>query len=209
MPLGFLKSVRDQASRSANAGKPAAGSGGGQALPERATVLSDVETLGIGMFWATDAQGRLSFLSQRALDDLGFTAEELFGKPVSQVFSDIDPEPGAPQQRAIGFKIKAHSRIEEHVIAVTAAKARSAECATRWWRLNGRPMTDAAGNFLGYRGSAVDITSQYAHEMQVARQSQIDELTGLANRRKLCERLTATLAAFRASQRSCAPRRVS
>ncbi len=204
MPLGFLKSVREQASRSANAVRPAAGSGESQTRPERTTVLSDVEALGIGMFWATDAEGRLSFLSQRALDDLGFTAEELVGKPVSQVFTDIEPEPGAPQQRAIGFKIKAHSRIEEHIVAVTAAKARNPEFATRWWRLNGRPMVDAGGNFLGYRGSAVDITSQYAHEMQVARQSQIDELTGLANRRKLGERLTATLAAFRASQRSCA-----
>ncbi|MFN3865035.1 MAG: putative bifunctional diguanylate cyclase/phosphodiesterase, partial [Erythrobacter sp.] len=204
MPLGFLKSVRDQAKRPANAGKPGASKAEGTVLPERTSVLSDVEALGIGMFWATDAEGRLSFLSQRALDDLGFTAEDLLGKPITQVFTDIDPEPGAPQQRAISFKIKTRSRIEEQVIAVTAAKARSAECATRWWRVSGRPMVDEAGQFLGYRGSAVDITSQYAHEMQVARQSQIDELTGLANRRKLCERLTATLAAFRVSQRSCA-----
>ncbi|WP_086616957.1 putative bifunctional diguanylate cyclase/phosphodiesterase [Erythrobacter tepidarius] len=204
MPLGFLKSVRDQAPRPANTGKSGAGGGEEQSLPERASVLSDIETLGIGMFWATDAQGRLSFLSQRALEDLGFTAEDLVGKPVTQVFRDVDPEPGAPLQRAFGFKIKAHSRIEEHVVAVSADKAGKAGCATRWWRLNGRAMTDAAGNFLGYRGSAVDITSQYAHEMQVARQSQIDELTGLANRRKLGERLAATLAAFRASQRSCA-----
>lgn len=132
MPLGFLKSVKDQATRSAKGARPAAGSGEGPDLPVRATVLSDVESLGIGMFWATDAEGRLSFLSQRALEDLGFTAEELIGKPISQVFTDIEPEPGAPQQCAIGFKIEAHSRIEEHVIAVTAAKARSAEFATRW-----------------------------------------------------------------------------
>ncbi|MFN4019599.1 MAG: putative bifunctional diguanylate cyclase/phosphodiesterase [Erythrobacter sp.] len=204
MAFGFLKTGKDQATRLTNAGQPARDKAEGKALPERTSVLSDVEALGIGMFWATDAEGRLSFLSQRALDDLGFTAEDLLGKPVSQVFTDIEAEPGAPQQRAIGFKIKARSRIEEHIIAVTAAKARNADFETRWWRVNGRPMLDESGNFLGYRGSAVDITSQYAHEMQVARQSQIDELTGLANRRKLCERLTATLAAFRASQRSCA-----
>ena len=167
-------------------------------------MLNDIEELGIGMFWATDAEGRLTFLSQRALCDIGVDSEALIGKPLTQVFSDIEPEAGVPQQRAIGFKIKARSKIEEHVIAVQAGKARGGGAETRWWRLNGRPLIDAKGTFLGYRGSAVDITSQYAHELQVARQSQVDELTGLANRRKLCERLTTTLAAFRASQRSCA-----
>ncbi|MBI1403505.1 MAG: EAL domain-containing protein [Porphyrobacter sp.] len=193
MALGFLKS-----------GKQNGGAGfGGKSLPGRAAVLGEVEELGIGMFWATDAEGRLSFLSQRALADLDLPADALIGKPLSQVFSEIEAEPGAPQQRAIGFKIKARSRIEEHVVALAAGKP-GAEEGTRWWRLNGRPLVDARGNFLGYRGSAVDITSQYAHEMQVARQSQVDELTGLANRRKLGERLTAMLAAFRVSQRSCA-----
>jgi GGDEF domain-containing protein len=120
------------------------------------------------------------------------------------VFTDVEPEPGAPQPRAIGFKIKARSKIEDHVIAVAAAGRQGGEEGLRWWRLNGRALLDAAGTFVGYRGSAVDITSQYSHEMQVARQSQVDELTGLTNRRKLGERLTSTLAAFRTSQRSCA-----
>ena len=34
-------------------------------------------------------------------------------------------------------------------------------------------LTDAAGNFKGYRGSAVDISAQYAYETQIARQSQV------------------------------------
>ena len=62
MPLGFLKSVRDQATRSANAGRPAAGKAEGKALPERTSVLSDVEALGIGMFWATDIHEQLQRL---------------------------------------------------------------------------------------------------------------------------------------------------
>ena len=204
MALGFLKSVKQQGRRSSPSKGASSGSDHAAPRPARIDVLSEVEQLGIGMFWATDADGRLTFLSQRALDDLGQEAEALIGKPLSQVFTDIEPEPGAPQQRAIGFKLKARSKIEEHVVAVTAGGRRGGEAGVRWWRLNGRPLVDAAGAFAGYRGSAVDITSQYSHEMQVARQSQVDELTGLANRRKLGDRLTATLAAFRASQRSCA-----
>ena len=194
MPLGFGKTLRQ--SRSAAADRRAAQDVG---APERAVVLSEVEELGIGMFWATDADGNLSFLSQRALDDLGAGAEALIGTPITRVFSDVDEEDGAPNQRSLAFKLKARSRLDEQIVALTDARG-----STRWWRLNGRPLLDPSGSFRGYRGSAVDISAQYAYETQVARQSQVDELTGLANRRKLNERLSAMLAAFRISRRSCA-----
>jgi diguanylate cyclase (GGDEF)-like protein/PAS domain S-box-containing protein len=194
MPIGFLKSPREP-SRPARDVQDAAPA----PRPLRSDVLSEVEELGIGMFWATDADGSLSFLSQRALADLGDDAEGLIGKPLTQVFRDVDEEGPGPAQRSIAFKLKARSKLDEQIVAVQAARG-----TTRWWRLNGRPLVDADGTFRGYRGSAVDISSQYAYETQVARASQVDELTGLANRRKLNERLTAMLAAFRVSQRSCA-----
>lgn len=167
--------------------------------PDRSTVLSEVEQLGIGMFWATDADGCLSFLSARAMQELGHDSETLIGTPVQQVFHDIEAVPGSPTQRTLGFKIKSRSKLEEHIVAITSSGG-----STRWWRINGRPLLDNAGTFCGYRGSAVDISAQYAYETQVARQSQVDELTGLANRRKLGARLAAMLSAFKASQRSCA-----
>jgi len=191
MPLGFRRTAREATSDQ----RKALPSG----TPNGAVVLGEVEELGIGMFWATDAEGNLSFLSQRALNDLGTDSASILGTPLTRVFHDIDEEAGAPAQRTLAFKLKARSKLEEQIVAVPDARG-----TTRWWRLNGRPLIDAAGTFQGYRGSAVDISAQYAYETQVARQSQVDELTGLANRRKLGERLTATLAAFRASQRSCA-----
>ncbi|WP_082745736.1 bifunctional diguanylate cyclase/phosphodiesterase [Erythrobacter sp. CCH5-A1] len=194
MPLGFRKTLRE--SRNAVPDKrPAQGS----RTPDRAVVLGEVEELGIGMFWATDAEGNLSFLSSRALADLGAGAEDLIGKPLVRVFNDIDEEAGGATQRSLSFKLKARSKLDEQIVAVCDARG-----STRWWRLNGRPLLDAEGGFKGYRGSAVDISAQYAYETQVARQSQVDELTGLANRRKLGERLSAMLAAFRVSRRSCA-----
>jgi diguanylate cyclase (GGDEF)-like protein/PAS domain S-box-containing protein len=194
MPLGFLKSAREPKRPAPEEQTPVAAQ-----RPDRAIVLGEVEELGIGMFWATDAEGHLSFLSHRALVDLGTDSETMIGKPLTHVFHDVDDEDGGPSQRSLAFKLKARSKLDEQIVAVPNGRG-----ATRWWRLNGRPLTDAAGTFKGYRGSAVDISAQYAYETQVARQSQVDELTGLANRRKLNERLTATLAAFRASQRSCA-----
>jgi diguanylate cyclase (GGDEF)-like protein/PAS domain S-box-containing protein len=194
MPLGFLKSGREPKRSQTDANAPSA-----PHRPDRTVVLGEVEELGIGMFWATDAEGNLSFLSQRALADLGDDGGTLIGKPLTQVFHDIDSESGGPTQRSLAFKIKAHSKLEEQIVGVPNGRG-----STRWWRLNGRPLTDEEGNFRGYRGSAVDISAQYDYETQVARQSQVDELTGLANRRKLNDRLTAMLSAFRVSQRSCA-----
>ena len=194
MALGFFKPARET---NGPASEPRVAVP--EARPDRAVVLGEVEELGIGMFWATDAEGHLTFLSQRALVDLGSETETLIGKPLTAVFQDIDDEDGGPTQRSLSFKLKARSKLEEQIVAVPTGRG-----TTRWWRLNARPLLDARGNFRGYRGSAVDISSQYAYETQVARQSQVDELTGLANRRKLNERLSAMLAAFRLSKRSCA-----
>lgn len=191
MPIGFRRTARDVTSDRRIAPTAAA--------PNRADVLGEVEELGIGMFWATDPEGNLTFLSQRALADLGTESASLIGMPLIRLFQDVEDGSGAPTQRSLAFKLKARSKLDEQIVAVPDARG-----STRWWRLNGRPLLDADGEFLGYRGSAVDISAQYAYETQVARQSQIDELTGLANRRKLGERLTATLAGFRTSKRSCA-----
>ena len=194
MPLGFRKTLRETMNPA-----PDRRAVERTSAPDRSVVLSEVEELGIGMFWATDADGNLSFLSSRALADLGARAADLIGTPLTSVFDDIEEEAGAPTQRSLAFKLKARSKLDEQIVALTDAHG-----STRWWRLNGRPLLDAAGKFRGYRGSAVDISAQYAYETQVTRQSQVDELTGLANRRKLNDRLTAMLAAFRVSQRSCA-----
>ncbi len=194
MPIGFLKSARGP--RRPVPDTPARDAA---AVPDRAFVLGEIEELGIGMFWATDAEGRLSFLSQRAMIDLGVEANAVIGRPLTTIFQDVEEETGSPAQRNLAFKLNARSKLDEQIVAVPTERG-----TTRWWRLNGRPLTSETGVFQGYRGSAVDISSQYAYETQVARQSQVDELTGLVNRRKLTERLTATLGAFRVSQRSCA-----
>lgn len=195
MPLGFLKSARNSDSEVASA--PAA-----SLTPSG--VLEEVEELGLGMFWATDATGAITFLSKAAARDFaaaGITAE---GQALTTLFRDAEMLPGTGSQRALAFKCKTRARIDDHIVEFTLPRASGGEAATRFWRINGRALMNAQGEFLGYRGNAIDITAQYAYEVQAAQASQVDELTGLANRRKLTERLTATLAAFRQARRSCA-----
>jgi len=90
MPLGFLKSAREP-----NRSVPGQEHAAPAARPDRAAVLGEVEELGIGMFWATDADGNLAFLSKRALADMGAEADSLIGKPLTQVFNDVESETGA------------------------------------------------------------------------------------------------------------------
>ncbi len=194
MGLGFLKSGRADAAPRNDCHANTIGS----------QIIQQVEELGVGMFWATDAEGKVSFLSQQALREFESAGTPVIGEPLTAIFHDAQTLPGAGSQRALSFKCKTRSRIDDHIVELRLSRAGSNDKSSRWWRISGRAMTTPEGEFLGYRGSAIDITNQYANEVEAALQSQIDELTGLANRRKLGERLAATLAAFRQSRRSCA-----
>lgn len=196
MALGFLKSTRNE---SAAAAAPPAVPG-----KNNVRVLEEVENLGIGIFWATNAEGVVTFLSQAAAGEFAAAGVAVEGKALTALFRDAEMLPGSGSQRALAFKCKTHARIDDHIVEFTVPRAGGGEPSTRFWRINGRALMGANGDFLGYRGNAIDITAQYAHEVRVARASQVDELTGLANRRKLTERLTATLTAFRQARRSCA-----
>jgi diguanylate cyclase (GGDEF)-like protein len=67
-----------------------------------------------------------------------------------------------------------------------------------WVSLSGVPVLDAAGGFRGYRGVGRDISLHKTAEATIAGLSLNDQLTGLANRRLLLERLhSARLASTR------------
>ena len=59
----------------------------------------------------------------------------------------------------------------------------------RWSRLNALPRFDAAGQFLGYRGTGSDITLIREYAQQLERMAHFDALTGLPNRVLLNDRL--------------------
>jgi len=70
---------------------------------------------------------------------------------------------------------------------------RDAMGSNRICRLAGRPITDHSGGFIGYRGTATDITSEVeAHEM-ANHLAQHDPLTELPNRVLLRDRLDLAL----------------
>lgn len=168
---------------------------------QRLALLDDFEKAGIGWFWATDANGRLTYISANAVENLGRSSDDLLGSPLTDWFeTEVDGIDGAPT-RPLTFQLSARNRIHDLIVRVVAA---GAEAREHWWSVSGQPKYDPAGAFLGYRGSAKDVTAEFRRQLEDSRMAEYDSLTGLANRHRMTKRLDATLAAYKATNRSCA-----
>ncbi len=163
----------------------------------RLALLDDFEESGLGWFWATDAEGRLTYLTANAAQQLETGADALLGRSLSSLFVP-DQEEEQESQRTLGFLLSSRHSIADLPVRVAAGERET------WWTISGKPQLDGEGNFLGYRGSARDSTAQRESQRDAARLAQYDSLTGLANRHRMSKRLTSTLTAYRAAKRSCA-----
>ena len=163
----------------------------------RLQLLNDFEDSGLGWFWATDDQGKLIYLSDKAAEQVGRPIEELLGQPLSALFILDRSDPDEEAARPLAFLLGARNSISDLSIRIATEKA-------VWWSITGRPQLDIKGRFVGYRGSAKDITASYQRQRDASRLSQYDSLTGLANRHRMLKKLEATLTAFKAGKRSCA-----
>ncbi|MCB2089042.1 MAG: EAL domain-containing protein [Sphingomonadaceae bacterium] len=171
--------------------------------PDRLRILDEFEQAGIGWIWATDAEANLIYLSQGAIDALDIDPSNLFGQSMASLFETDPHNPDERADRPLKFQLRAHSKINDIVVRfVPGAKLSGAH--RRWWQMTGYPMLDSEGNFLGYRGSAKDITVAYERKLEDSRIAEYDSLTGLANRFRMERKLDSTLAAYKAAKRSCA-----
>ena len=164
----------------------------------RVELLDSFEAAGLGWFWATDAQGRLIYLSQNAALKLGWNDGEAIGKPLGDLFmTEQDDDPNRTE-RPLAFLLSARNSISQLNVRLAVAGKEV------WWEIAGKPQFDEAQRFTGYRGSAKDITRSRESQRDAERLAQYDSLTGLSNRHRMTKRLSATLAAYRNSKRSCA-----
>ena len=171
-------------------------------MKRRLEVLEDIEQAGIGWLWASDADGRLIYISENAVQKLGQPLESLLAQPLTTLF-EIDPyNPGERADRPLTFQLSAKNKITDLTVRFAPGKSKQDERQT-WWSISGHPKFDAVGEFMGYRGSAKDITVEYERKLEDSRLAEFDSLTGLANRHRMSRKLETTLAAFKAAKRSC------
>ncbi len=164
----------------------------------RLQLLDQFEDSGLGWFWATDSDGRLIYISKSAAAQLGKEPGELEGSALSGLFILDRDEDAEKAERPLAFLLSARQSITELPVRV-AVEGREV-----WWAISAKPQLDGAGEFLGYRGSAKDITAVRESQRDASRMAQYDSLTGLANRHRMSKRLDAILVAYKAAKRSCA-----
>lgn len=162
---------------------------------EKLAIVEQLESSGVACFWATDAKGVLTYLSPVIFESMGRLAANAFEIPFQHVFA---PVAGDGDARSLGLKLGTRKSFSG--VAVETGD----ENADLVLRLSGRPMYDEAGEFLGFRGTASDITDEYRSEEEASRLAKFDSLTGLANRHRMEQRIDSTLHTFRTAKRAAA-----
>jgi diguanylate cyclase (GGDEF)-like protein len=168
----------------------------------RLEVLDDFEQAGIGWLWATDAEGRLIYVSDNAAKKLDHPIEQLLAQPLIKLFEADADNPGERSDRSLNFQLKAHNKIVDQTVRFALRPAHENGRQT-WWSISGHPKFDKSGSFQGYRGSAKDITVEYERKLVDSRLAEFDSLTGLANRHRMDKRLENILSAYKSAKRSC------
>ena len=113
---------------------------------EALLLLQNYEESGRGWFWSTDAEGRITYLTDSVCELLGRTRDELFGAPLSGLFRQADEAEG--HQRTLPFILRKQSKFDD--LPLQAAKPGEDEI---WWSVSGRPYFNGPNEFGGYRGS--------------------------------------------------------
>ena len=166
-------------------------------VTEKLAVVADLERSGVSWFWATDAAGRVIYLSEAIADACGRGELGLGDLPLQALLVPVN---GEGDGRSLGLKLGTRKPFSNLVVETTGGDT----ARQLVLRLSGRPVLDASEEFAGFRGSAIDVTEDFRSEEEASRLAQFDSLTGLANRHRMSQRIDATLAAFRASKRACA-----
>ncbi|MEW4447772.1 EAL domain-containing protein [Qipengyuania sp. JC766] len=167
---------------------------------QRIELLDSLESLDIGWFWATDTEGRLTYLTASAAASLGVERSAIIGRKLTEVVVADRSEDDEGRERPLAFQLGARNAF----VDVPVKPVDGSTGVPTWWEISGKPCFDAENEFVGYRGRARDVSHSRQHSIDASRLAKFDTLTGLANRHRMESQLRKTLKAYQASKRSCA-----
>ncbi|MEZ5743342.1 MAG: EAL domain-containing protein [Sphingomonadaceae bacterium] len=160
-------------------------------------LVRDYEDSGEGWFWATDARGKLTYISDGIAEQLGSDAATLTGTSFQTLFACERGE-GHGRERTVALLFGSHKKFSDVTVRSIDSPSQS------WWSITGRPTFDDEGAFIGFRGHGHDVTAAHMESVDQSRIVSFDPLTGLFNRSHIERQLDLMLAAFRGSKRTCA-----
>jgi diguanylate cyclase (GGDEF)-like protein len=163
---------------------------------EAALILRAYEDSCQGWFWATDKDGRVTYVTDRVGALLTSRPAEIIGSPLVDLF--LKEDEGAGGGRNLPFMLTKQSKFENLIVRAAFVTEH------RLWSLSGTPQFDASGRFAGFRGGGIDITEQRKSSDHVSRLAMYDALTGLPNRLRMGEVLESNLVAQSVHGRPCA-----
>jgi PAS domain S-box-containing protein len=103
-------------------------------------------------FWETDLDHRLTYFSGRRGNGAATDAEAFIGKTVLEI---AHGDPAEPSWQPYLAALAARQPFRDISYGVPRA-----EGVEQFWSLSGMPVVDHAGAFVGYRGTASDITRE-------------------------------------------------
>jgi len=129
--------------------------------------------------WLRDENARTTFVNRRMTEMLGYTAEEMMGRPV---YDFMDADARAEAERRFARRQKGQS--QQHDV-----RYKHKDGSDVWTIVSASPIYNDDGAFAGVFGMITDITERKQQEEMVWRQAYHDNLTGLPNRSLFEDRL--------------------
>ncbi|MGH1480385.1 MAG: EAL domain-containing protein [Geminicoccales bacterium] len=149
----------------------------------------DIAEASSDWIWETDTEHQITYLSDRFIDVTGHDVEPLIGQSQLEFLTPARPD---DKPAELNSALAANQSFRDLCCRFIDAKGRPRIC-----RLAGKPIVTQDGNFLGYRGTATDITVEVEAQAQAQHLALHDALTGLPNRVLLAERFEHSLSSMR------------
>jgi len=124
--------------------------------------FEDFAEIGFGWFWETDAHHRFSFITGNRFNSSFELTSEVFGRSrieILEAYGHVVPDHLRTLEQLMDRREVFHGFVYERPTNKPYERREIQFC-----ELSGRPVFDADGTFVGYRGTGRDITAQRERE---------------------------------------------
>jgi diguanylate cyclase (GGDEF)-like protein/PAS domain S-box-containing protein len=133
------------------------------------------------VFYRTDAEGITRYVCPAVKQVLGFSAEEIIGRPAAEFY------PNSADRVALKETILSEGFVRDFPGQMRRKDGQIIDIS-----ISSTVILDEEGKFAGVEGIWRDITERRNLERELERRATTDELTGIANRRTILEQLAHT-----------------
>ena len=159
-------------------------------------ILQDIAELSFNWYWRQDELFRYTDISAGVGPHASLSLDRWLGK----AHWDLDLQDVSSAQWAHFREVL--ERCEPFYDFTVSMRTENGE--RRWLATSGKPLIDSDGRFRGYHGVGRDVTSRKETEVKLAQLARFDDLTGLANRHLLAERIQQAIALAQRESCHCA-----